>query len=48
MLNLTQGDWLRFDMGQNWHSLSKRPPAKVAELALDGVPWCLSFVLNQR
>ncbi|CAE7573041.1 unnamed protein product [Symbiodinium natans] len=26
MLNLTQGDWLRFDMGQNWHSLSKRYP----------------------
>lgn len=27
MLNLTQGDWLRFDMGQNWHSLSKRYPS---------------------
>ncbi|CAJ1446398.1 unnamed protein product, partial [Effrenium voratum] len=29
MLNLTQGDWLRFDIGQNWHSLSGRFPALV-------------------
>ena len=44
MLNLTQGDWLRFDMGQNWHSLSKRRPATVLEFGLDGAPRCLSFV----